>query len=252
VHVRGACGLESWRREALEKWRAYSFNACYQLLCISLLFRNSRKPPRLEPVARSLLSTASVSFLPRFSSFLFAHPPNRYSFSTPDVLVPAASYPTRCFINENEGASYIFLTYQSRPALVLHPSFFPSWISSFWHYCYHFPRRSHSLDGEYPHNSSHFSSRRLCSPSLPPLLAAVILLSVHRTGLSGMRQRARRKINSDWHHACFGNPSQNLQKGKKWTPLTWYQNESNNRANRHELWCWISFLQNDLGKDISR
>lgn len=37
----------------------------------------------------------------------------------------------------------------------------------------------------------------LCSPSLPPLLAAVILLSVYRTGLPGMRQRALRKINSD-------------------------------------------------------
>lgn len=74
------------------------------------------------------------------------------ALEAPNVLVPAASYPTRCFINENEGASYIFLT-QSRPALVLHLSFFPSWISSFRHYCYYFPRRSHRPDGEYPHNS---------------------------------------------------------------------------------------------------
>lgn len=150
---RRACGLESRRRGALEEWRAYSFNACYQLLCISLLFRNSRKPPRLEPVARPLLSTASVSFLPGTFSFLSPlRPSTRCSLSAPDVLVPAASYPTRCFINENEGASYIFLT---RPALVLYPSFFPSWISSFRHYCYHFPRRSRRPDGEYPHNPPH-------------------------------------------------------------------------------------------------
>lgn len=98
-------------------------------------------------------------FLPHLSRFflvlllVFPSPPNRCSLSAPNVLVPAASYPTRCFINENEGASYIFLTHQSRPALVLHPSFFPSWISSsFRHYCYHFPRRSRRSDGEYPHN----------------------------------------------------------------------------------------------------
>lgn len=89
------------------------------------------------------------------------HPPDRRSLSALDVLVPAASYPTRCFINENEGASYIFLTRQSRPALVLHPSFFPSWISPFRHYCYHFPRRSHRPDGEYPHNPPRSSPRSL-------------------------------------------------------------------------------------------
>lgn len=162
MHVRRACGLESRRRGALEEWRAYSFNACYQLLCISLLFRNSRKPPRLEPVARPLLSIASVSFLPGPPWFPFAiHPPDRRSLSALDVLVPAASYPTRCFINENEGASYIFLTRQSRPALVLHPSFFPSWISPFRHYCYHFPRRSHRPDGEYSHNPPRSSPRSL-------------------------------------------------------------------------------------------
>lgn len=49
--------------------RSHSFNARYQLLCISLLFRNSRKPPRPEPVARPLLSTASVSFLLRSLPF---------------------------------------------------------------------------------------------------------------------------------------------------------------------------------------
>lgn len=141
MHVRRACGLENRRRGALEEWRAYSFNACYQLLCISLLFRNSRKPPRLEPVARPLLSTASVSFLPGPAVSPSPSTQPLLALGAPDVLVPAASYPTRCFINENEGASYIFLSRQSRPALVLHLSFFPSWISSFRHYCYHFPRR---------------------------------------------------------------------------------------------------------------
>lgn len=221
MHVRRACGLESRWRGTLEEWCAYSFNACYQLLCISLLFRNSRKPPRLEPVARPLLSTASVSFLPTVLLFVSPSPSTQPLLALGSrVLVPAASYSTRCFINENEGASYIFLT-KSRPALVFHPSFFPSWISSFWHYCYHFPRHSHRLDEELTQPG--VLLRPLYSPSLPPLLAAVILLSVYWTGLPGMRQRALRKINSDWHHACsvirdriYG------KKIKVYAPSFWY------------------------------
>jgi len=73
-------------------------------------------------------------FLPHLSRFfpvLLLVPPlpstqPLLALEAPNVLVPAASYPTRCFINENEGASYIFLT-QSRPA----PSFFLSIMDLF-------------------------------------------------------------------------------------------------------------------------
>lgn len=98
------------QRGAVRAWgmaRVHSFNACYQLLCISLLFRNSRKPPRLETGGPSVAFHRICLVSSRFVYPLHFSLP---SSSCSDVLVPAASYPTRCFINENEGASYIFLT----------------------------------------------------------------------------------------------------------------------------------------------
>lgn len=160
--------------------------------------------------------SASVSFPPRRipprpSSSLFAVAAR----SSRRVLVPVASYPTRCFINENEGASYIFLT-RARGVgrlLSLRTSFFPPRISSFRHRCFHSSRRCLSAGREAPVYPAVSSSSLFAVTS--PLLAAVILLSVYRTGLWGMRQRALREINSDRYHACLGKPSQNSQKRKR-------------------------------------
>lgn len=187
---------------------AHGFNARYQLLCISLLFRNSRKPLRPEPVARPLLSAASVSFLLRGPPSS-RQPGSRAFLTRRDVLLMKMK-------------ELLIFSLPAESAGVLSPillSFLRGSLPS-EHHCFHFPRRRHPPSPS-PRDAPHrrpFSSfyflpfARLGSPSLPPLLAAVILLSVYRTGLRGMRQRALREINSDWYHACLGKPSWNLRR----------------------------------------
>lgn len=173
--------------------RSHSFNACYQLLCISLLFRNSRKPPRLEPVARPLLSTASVSFLLDSHPFVSPRRPASRCALSASLVVPAASYPTRCFINENEGASYIFLTRgeSARPLssilLSIHRGslFLPTLLFPFSP-TFSPPRQDEGIRHSFL-SLSLFLSFPLYSPSLALSPAAVILLFIYiyRTGLSG-------------------------------------------------------------------
>lgn len=139
-------------------------------------------------------SVASLAHLSRFlhgEYLLLAPPPPSPAVAARSsqrrVLVPAASYPTRCFINENEGASYIFLTRaRTRPALVP-PSLFLSIAYLF------FPTPL------FPFSPDVLTAERERRPYIPrcvfllsvrrhfsSLLAAVILLSVYRTGpLSG-------------------------------------------------------------------
>lgn len=149
--------------------RAISYFAfrCYSEIVANRPARN-RWPVRCFPPHLSRSSSA----VPAISSLPFL--PFAWSTKLPASWFPSASYPTRCFINENEGASYIFLTRGVGPALVPHPSFFPSRISSLRHYCFHFPRRSHRRSRRGAPRTTRYAR------SLPPYLLPAVTSTIAR------------------------------------------------------------------------
>lgn len=186
--------------------------------CYSEIVANHSTAYKRWPV-RSLLPTASSQRdFPFLSPFLF-HPrlnqtPLCSSILRRTVSSPV-SYPPGCFINENEGASYIFLTRCSLPIhlpllLLSIPPFFLSFAVSSPSTVSIFLGSSHCRL-----NPPRICPLSLCSLSLPPLLVAVILLSVYRAGLRGMRQRVLGEINSDWYHACLGKPLVRIYEKKR-------------------------------------
>lgn len=241
----------------------------YQLLCISLLFRNSHKPC---PSCGPLLS---------YSLYLFLRScPASHPLPPPPLFVPLLTQRDVLLMKMKELLIFSLISHSSisctriRHPLPLPfvPPFRRPWSVAFLSQLFFFspplPLFSATFSATIPFGTiltdlfspPSISSRSLPSIflpfrlfpwpsfvlSLPPLLQAVILLSAQRSSLQGMRQRAMREINLDWWQACPGKLARGTREKGDSRP-----SRCTNRCNEHACSSLIlNFIRSPVFKPL--